>query len=67
MLVLSRGCDTAIQIGPNITVKVLSIQKQRGKLGVVAPSHIRVLREEIAPASDAGDRYSATKAESGAR
>ena len=38
MLVLSRECDTAIQIGPNITVEVLSIQKQRVKLVTDAPS-----------------------------
>lgn len=58
MLVLSRECDSAIHIGPNITVKVLSIQKQRVKLGVDAPTHIRVVREEIAsPPSEgmAGD------------
>jgi carbon storage regulator CsrA len=48
MLILSRGCDTSIHIGPNITVKVLAIQKQRVKLGVDAPSHFRVLREEVA-------------------
>ena len=54
-LVLSRGCDTAIQIGSNITIKVLSIRKQRGKLGVEVPSHIRVLRTL---ASDPDDRYS---------
>lgn len=47
MLVLSRECDTAIQIGPNVKIKVLSIQKQRVKLGVEAPNHVRVLRAEI--------------------
>jgi two-component system response regulator len=63
VLVLSRGCDTSIQIGPNITVKVLSIQKQRVKLGVDAPSHIRVLREEIAPVGE--DQNSAGSPTSG--
>ncbi len=48
MLVLSRERDTIIRIGPNVRVKVLAIQKQRVKLGVEAPSHIRVVREEIA-------------------
>ena len=60
MLVLSRERDTTIQIGPNVRVKVLAIQKQRVKLGVEAPSHVRVVREEIAvdPAScgPGGDR-----------
>jgi len=49
MLVLSRDCDTAIRIGPNIKIKVLSIRKQRVKLGVDAPSSVRVWREEIFP------------------
>lgn len=48
MLVLSRDRDTTIRIGPNIRIKVLAIQKQRVKLGVDAPSHVRVVREEIA-------------------
>ncbi len=47
MLVLSRDCDTAIRIGPDISVKVLSIRKQRVKLGVEAPSTVRVWRDEI--------------------
>jgi len=52
MLVLSRERDTTIQIGPNIKVKVLAIQKQRVKLGVEAPNHVRVVREEIAQDPD---------------
>jgi len=48
MLVLSRERDAIIRIGPNVRVKVLAIQKQRVKLGVEAPSHVRVVREEIA-------------------
>lgn len=54
MLILSRGCDSSIRIGPNITIKVLAIQKQRVKLGVDAPSHVRVLREEVTPDDDDG-------------
>lgn len=54
MLVLSRDCDTSIRIGPNISVKVLAIRKQRVKLGIDAPAHVRVWREEIAPQSKPG-------------
>ena len=54
MLVLSRDCDTTIRIGPDIKIKVLSIRKQRVKIGVDAPSSVRIWRDEIAP-SDAGD------------
>ena len=49
MLVLSRDCDTSIRIGADITVKVLSIRKQRVKLGIEAPRSVRVWREEIVP------------------
>ena len=49
MLVLSRDCDTVIRIGSDIRVKVLSIRKQRVKIGVDAPANVRVWREEITP------------------
>ncbi|MBN2476092.1 MAG: response regulator [Pirellulales bacterium] len=47
MLVLSRDCDTVVRIGPDIRVKVLSIRRQRVKLGIDAPKEIRVWREEV--------------------
>ncbi len=47
MLVLSRDCETAVRIGPNIRVKVLSIRKHRVKLGIEAPGSVRVWREEL--------------------
>ena len=49
MLVLSRDCDTSIRIGPDITIKVLAIRKQHVKIGVDAPSSLRIWRDEIAP------------------
>ncbi len=52
MLVLSRDCDSSIRIGPDITIKVLSIRKQRVKIGVDAPSSVRIWRDEISPSED---------------
>ena len=52
MLVLSRECDTTVWIGPNVKVKVLSIQKRRVKLGIEAPPGIQVWRDEIIEGSD---------------
>ncbi|NLS95455.1 MAG: response regulator [Planctomycetaceae bacterium] len=52
MLVLSRDCDSSIRIGPDITIKILSIRKQRVKIGVDAPSNVRVWRDEIAPSEE---------------
>ncbi len=52
VLVLSRDCDTSIRIGPDIKIKVLSIRKQRVKIGVDAPSSVRIWRDEIAPTDE---------------
>ncbi len=52
MLVLSRDCESSIRIGPDITIKILSIRKQRVKIGVDAPSNVRVWRDEIAPSEE---------------
>ena len=47
MLVLSRKRDTAVRIGPNIEVKVLSIRSRRVKLGIDAPSNVRISRDGL--------------------
>jgi carbon storage regulator len=47
MLVLSRRCDTAIQIGPDIKVTVLSIRNRQVKLGIDAPTSVRVWRDGL--------------------
>ena len=60
MLVLSRDCDTSVRIGPDISVKVLAIRKQRVKLGIDAPAHVRVWRDEIAPQSEPPQRGNAS-------
>jgi carbon storage regulator len=52
MLVLSRGCDTEICIGSDITIKVLEIHKRQVKLGIEAPSGLSVWRGELLPVAD---------------
>ena len=47
MLVLSRRCDAAIQIGREIKVTVLSIRNRQVKLGIDAPSSVRIWRDEL--------------------
>ena len=54
MLVLSRKRDTAVRIGRNIEIKVLAIRNRRVKLGIDAPSGVRIWREEIDPEADRG-------------
>jgi carbon storage regulator len=47
MLVLSRKLGEEIIIAGNIRVKVVGIQGNRVKLGVVAPEEVAVHREEV--------------------
>ena len=47
MLVLSRKCNETIVIGDNIHIKVVGISGNQVRLGIEAPSDIRVMREEL--------------------
>jgi carbon storage regulator len=48
MLVLSRKLNEKIVIDGGIVVTVLKIDRNQIRLGIEAPSQVRVLREEIA-------------------
>jgi carbon storage regulator CsrA len=52
MLVLDRYLGRAICIGKNIKIKVLRTGARRVQLGVEAPRHIPVWREELGPPAD---------------
>ena len=47
MLVLSRKPGQKLQIGDNITVTVLEVHGRVMRLGIEAPSDVRVLRGEL--------------------
>lgn len=47
MLVLSRYKDQSIYIGDDIVVTIIDIRGDRIRLGVEAPSHVAVHREEV--------------------
>lgn len=47
MLVLTRKAGEGIAIGKGITVKVLSIEGDRIKIGIDAPKDMKVLRLEL--------------------
>ena len=47
MLVLTRKCDETIKIGENIIIKVIQTGRGTVKIGIEAPSSIRVLRGEL--------------------
>jgi len=57
MLVLARKQGEVIRIGDDIRVMVVSTGRQQVKLGITAPEHVVILREEIAgESSPAGER-----------
>ena len=47
MLVLSRESGQRIRIGDDVIVTVLAIVQGRAKLGIEAPRHVPVNREEV--------------------
>ncbi len=49
MLVLARKATEAIQIGDDITVKVIAIRGGQVKIGIEAPTGIRIIRIEAKP------------------
>lgn len=47
MLVLSRKVGEAIAVGDQIMIKVLEVKGSQIKLGIEAPSGVRIFRDEI--------------------
>ena len=47
MLVLSRKLKESVQIDSTIQVTILSISKGRVKLGIRAPDHVSIVRNEL--------------------
>jgi len=54
MLVLSRKVGERIQLGDQITVTLVKIHGNTVRLGIEAPSHMAVVREEVAQRNAAG-------------
>jgi carbon storage regulator len=47
MLILVRKAQQGIWIEGNIYVKVLSVERDRVKLGITAPDDVKVMRQEL--------------------
>lgn len=58
MLVLSRKIGEEIRIGENIRLRVLEIQGNKVRLGIVAPMEVPVHREEVYSALQMQDGHS---------
>jgi carbon storage regulator CsrA len=56
MLVLSRKQGEVLKIGDDITVTVLSVQGNTMRIGIQAPSNVRVLRGELQDWSESKPR-----------
>ena len=47
MLVLTRKLGEVIRVGDSITVRVLEVKGNQVRLGVDAPTEVRIYREEV--------------------
>lgn len=47
MLVLSRKVGDSIQIGNNVTLTVLKVDRNQIRLGITAPRDVEILRDEL--------------------
>ena len=47
MLVLSRKQNERIRVGDSVVVTVVRVSGDRVRIGIEAPAHIRVLRDEL--------------------
>ena len=56
MLVLSRKIDESIMIGDHIEIKILAVEGEQIKLGIVAPKTVKVHRSEVFEAIQAQNK-----------
>lgn len=54
MLVLTRRADQSIVIGDRIKVTVLDVKSNSVSLGIDAPEHVPIAREELVNLVDSG-------------
>lgn len=63
MLVLSRRVGESIVIGDDVTVTVLEVRGDVVRVGVGAPRHVAVHREELLRELEAANRAAASPSE----
>ena len=50
MLVLSRKLGQRFQVGPDVRITIVKIDRTSVRIGIEAPGDVTVYREEIVPA-----------------
>ncbi len=59
MLVISRKPGERIRVGEEVTIVVLDVAGSTVRLGIEAPTEVRVLRQEVLEAIEAENRAAA--------
>ena len=61
MLILSRKVDQKIKIGADITLSIIEIRGDQVKIGVEAPTSVKVFRQEVLEAIQSENIAAATQ------
>lgn len=59
MLVLTRKIGELVRIGEDVTVRVLAVRNRQVSLGFVAPTSVKIFREEVLHLIESGNRRAA--------
>jgi carbon storage regulator len=59
MLILTRKAGEAITLGDGVKLVVLGVDRRGVRIGIEAPSHVRILRAEIVAEVEAENRRAA--------
>ncbi len=62
MLILSRKINEKIKIGEDITLTIIEVRGDQVKIGVEAPKHVKVFRQEVFEAIQDENRAAAASA-----
>ena len=62
MLILARKIGESIMIGDQVEISVVDIKGDQAKLGIKAPSHVKVYRREVYAAIQEENRAAAAAA-----
>ena len=63
MLILSRKLNEKIKIGEDITLTVIELRGDQVKIGVEAPKHVKVFRQEVFNAIQSENKAAAVSSE----